>query len=481
MANAIIVCLKKKRNNIDDIKEKVNLACENVIPDNLNDIPYIKVNKDVVVGLTYSNSTINLTENGLLLGTILEEYKFKWDRLNTAPDGSFAIFRWDNDYIELLSDVTASRTIWYLSNDEYFIASTSQRMIITFIGSYCPNYETFPWIMSTGALGPLMSWDKRISCVPPNTKIIFNKSLNEVIRKEEKINFKALNLSSIQFEEKLNKKIEDTFNQSSYENGKYYLPLSGGYDSRAILIFLKNKNKINTITWGMKGDQNKYLTDAEIAKELSEYYHTNHTYLEIEDNNDANVNVVIDRFIKNAEGRIDHISGYIDGFKLWSNLKSNGVQGIIRGDVGFSTSMAETEIEVKRNIGLMLLSDYENIPAWIKDMYTDQHIPDYLNRYDNESIATWRDRLYHVYRLPNILAALNSTKTPYIELSNPLLSKKIINEIRGLPDNLRNNKIIFKRIVNKKGPKIKYAKYSSTVEKEGFLKRKEVVKVLINK
>src|SRR5699024_8414741 len=132
MANAIIGQLKNE-NVCEYTIDLVARACVNVQPDNLKiGEPFIKVNHNCVIGLTYNDCAVKVTDNGLLLGNVFKDYEQKWDRMDVSPDGSYGIFRWNNEYIEILSDIGATRTIWYYSDDNYFIASTSQRMIITF-------------------------------------------------------------------------------------------------------------------------------------------------------------------------------------------------------------------------------------------------------------------------------------------------------------------------------------------------------------
>ena len=52
------------------------------------------------------------------------------------PDGSYALFRSDENKVELITDVVGSRTIWYVRTEDAFIASTSQRAIIFFSSGF---------------------------------------------------------------------------------------------------------------------------------------------------------------------------------------------------------------------------------------------------------------------------------------------------------------------------------------------------------
>src|SRR5699024_992445 len=271
MVNVIAVQVKSKKVS-NHLIRRVADSCANVQPDNLNiGEPFVRVNSNLIIGLTYYNSAVKLTENGLLLGNVFEDSEDCWDKIGAFPDGSYGVFRWDNNYIEILSDIGATRTIWYYSDINYFIASTSQRMIISFLGSYHVNQDVIPWMMSTGTIGPFMSWDKRINCLSPNQKLLFDRQNNEIELQSEQFEYQIISDTKKKTKERLRNAIKTSFKQINIDVSNYYLTLSGGYDSRAILLNIENKEILHTITWGKKGNEDIQLTDASVAKQLSDY------------------------------------------------------------------------------------------------------------------------------------------------------------------------------------------------------------------
>ena len=87
------------------------------------------------------------------------------------------------------------------------------------------------------------------------------------------------------------------------------MPLSGGYDSRIILYFLKNCKGLKTITWGTKASQTIAESDSSISKKLADYFNFDNKFYELELKlND--IEKIFEKFISFGEGRIDHISGY---------------------------------------------------------------------------------------------------------------------------------------------------------------------------
>ena len=93
-----------------------------------------------------------------------------------APDGTYALARWDADVVELVSDVCASRTLWYTMTDDAFLASTSQRALVAVLGSFVLDEAAVSWALSAGTLGPEVSWDARLRRVPPDARVILDRA-----------------------------------------------------------------------------------------------------------------------------------------------------------------------------------------------------------------------------------------------------------------------------------------------------------------
>jgi hypothetical protein len=103
-------------------------------------------------------------------------------------------------------------------------------------------------------------------------------------------------------------------------------------------------------------------------------------------------------------------------------------------------------------------------------------IPEYFQeKPGKDTPSLYRDRLYQGFRIPFTLSALSDIKYAYTEILNPFLTRKIIKQSRTLPDQLRNDKVLFKGIVNEISPKVPYAIEQST--DEDILKTTDAVKL----
>jgi hypothetical protein len=224
------------------------------------------------------------------------------------------------------------------------------------------------------------------------------------------------------------------------------------------------------VTWGDEGSLSDPENDAYIAQQLANHFNVEHFYCTTDITSDVELETLLNRYLVAGEGRIDHINAYLDGFRMWKMFFEAGVSGIIRGDEGFGHSDPTSSISrILYKDGLLRFSDFANLPEGLYLDFPLQTLPDYLHKGNQESIAAWRIRLYHEFRLPIILAALSDLKLSYLEVANPLLSRKIIAFVRQLPDELRKGKFLFKRIVQQKSPDIPFASRRAIPSSEKIL------------
>lgn len=479
-----VICAHFKTRPEKDIDKKLISICKKIEPDNIRANPPKIVRGDTsITAIMNPVSTLTIFEDSILLGNAFTSTDKPW--YSCAPeeiDGSFAIFRNRTGISECITDSVASRTIWYYYDSNMFLAATSQRAIILFLESFKFNEQCIPWMLSTGSLGPEHSWDKRISCIPPYSKLVLDKKNWKIKIKTKPISFKSSKSSRRLYRKQLYEAITNTIKKLQIDQKKWTLPLSGGYDSRGLLHFLlkTSKEKPSTITWGLKASRLEKNNDAYIAKKVAKalgvsnkYYHTNLSNKESTEN-------IFKRFILNGEGRIDHIGGYMDGFHIWKTLFGSNVEGIIRGDVGFGMSKYVSNLyNVKYTVGIATCSDYINVNRLCKKYGLPiQKIPHDLEIKSNETLEGWRDRLYHQFRIPTILAALSDLKLGYIEQITPLLSNNILELARNTPDKLRTDKKLFREIVNSFEPKLEYATKGANENYTNILKKREVVELL---
>ena len=425
--------------------------------------------------LAVMNPSDAMTERmgGVLFGSTYGERR-DWEVMGSpAPDGSYALLRIDDDSVEVLSDAAGSRTVWVYKDEEKFICATSQRAVLMLIGGVEFDARVLPWILTTGTLGPVHGWDRRVERLPADSILTLNRTAWTTRLSIRPPKFSVVSRSNAEHRDALADAVEAVFKSRwSYAPASLVLPLSGGYDSRTILCLLLRAGRANrdvdTVTWGLAERQFTPQSDAQVAAEVASALKVKNRYLAL-DGAEVDAETVLSRFVAAAEGRVDHISGYVDGMALWNRLNHEGVQAVVRGDEGFGWIPATTERAVRYSVGMGLAADYPNVSSLLqRHGIPPNELPDNYHRRDGETVATWRDRMYHTFRLPTVLAALSDIKLSYVEVLNPLLARSILEVVRTLPDELRTRKLLFRQMADGLGPPIGYAN-SAAISSSGAL------------
>jgi hypothetical protein len=437
-----------------------------------------QVHFDSGVVAAISNPSTTVLAKGVAIGVGYVEDSSSWSEVGSEPpEGTYAICRSSDRAVQLVTDAVASRTLWYYWDNVIFVASTSQRWIATVIGSFQTNHSALPWMLTTGTLGPTDAWDRRVNRLQADSVLTLDRGAWSLDIKSRHARFNPYKASASEQKEKFVSQLRKSFDTLHFDYSKWVLPLSGGYDSRAILCMLRRTEGLRTITWGTRASLDDVASDAAIATRLARSMGVSHEYFET-DSTAGSLAQIFEDFVAYTEGRIDRIGGYLDGFAIWQTLLDRGVEGIIRGDEGFGWRDVRTFVDARKSVGLLLWSDFGGLPDLRSLDWNTQELPDFLVRDELESPSEWRDRLYHQYRIPTILAALTDPKTSYVEVVNPLLAHSIIRSIRTLPDHMRTEKKLFKEVVNDLGTNVPYANVASIANQKVVLRSSEAVTIL---
>lgn len=480
MSRVLFACFRRtKPENFSE--SNIQILSWRLQPDNISyPEPKIISTETEIVSVFNFNDSVKLKNTSVCVGNLISGTENLWWKPGgDVPDGTFAIFRSDKEKAEVLTDMVGTRTIWYYHDDNLFLSSTSQRAIVFFLKSFQFNPQALSWMLATGTLGPGYSWDKRIKMLGGDSILMLDRKTWELKMNSGDCKFKPVQRSRKEHTLQLNQSLKESFDSMQLDFSKWVLPLSGGYDSRAIFSLLKNEDELRCVTWGLESSLLDKENDAYIAKELADKYGKKHKYY-LTDLSKEPVDKIFNRFLVCGEGRIGDIWGYLDGFSIWKELFEANVHGIIRGDIGFGGNPVMSEVDVRHHMRLPFFSDFTNLKEVHKFGIPIQAIPSWLNRNEEESLETWRDRINHQYEMPVAFAALNDLKLAYVEVINPLLSRKILSIVRTLPDKLRSNKKIFRKIVVKMEPDIKFAKNDATITPDNIFHNKRVLDEILH-
>ena len=484
MSKIIYTCFRNEDVTLEQ-RVKIEAVCEQLKANNISARPsHIFSSGQIVYGISNPPSAIETDRENVVFGKLFSSQSEWAAPQSPAPDGNFVIIRATSHLLEVLTDCLGTRTMWYLFDEEKIILSSSQKAIIDFIGKFEFNEYVIPWVLSNGSLGPSFSWDKRIKRIPPDGRLLLNRKTWKLSVVSSPVIFEKSWESSENHQTKLVAALGEIFSSLDLDLSRWVVTLSGGYDSRAILLLIKQHfpflgKKLKTVTWGERASLLDTRSDAFIADLLSVKEDTDHSYFHTEKQEES-LEKVIQRFLENGEGRIDHISGYMDGFNIWKTLYENKYEGVIRGDEVFGYNAASTPWVVKNFMGLTLLSDYSNIVKYPYLSSMHQEVPEILEQKKGESISTWRDRIFQMYRIPVIQASLAELKDPYLEQINPFLSRKIVMMMRKMPDQLRTDKMLFRKVIQPLDNGIPYSRRDSNTPLNQLVAREDF-KTMIRK
>jgi hypothetical protein len=423
---------------------------------------------------------IEPTGGGACVGGLFGELGAWWQVGAEPHDGSYALVRWDADTVELVSDICGSRTLWYALTDEAFLASTSQRALVMLLGDFELLPEATACFLSSGTLGPEVSWDARVRRVPPDARAALDRAQWRVAVAEGAFDLNGAPGDLEADVARLRAAVATTCGSLNLDLERWVLPLSGGRDSRTLLAFLvENGLRPRCVTWTTRRSLRNPLSDASIARVLTRRYHVEHELLYL-DETGADFATTLERFAAADEGRNDEIAGYLDGFALWRALALAGVQGIIRGDESFGPASRPMQPEAgRRQVGGATPDDYPREHVLHRLGLAAQTWPSRLGYKPHDDLRDYRLKLSQQGFIPIILAGLNGPKARYVEIVNPHLSRRVIGTVRSLAPGSRNQAQAFRRIVNGLDRVVPYARSSSTVPASDLLARADVRELMV--
>jgi len=479
MVRAVLVASRYpgQPNRLDAFRDVLNrkLAGDNIQPRP----PAFVSHAGLSMALLNPSDAVRMHGASIAIGTLLDP-RGDWHVPKAPlPDGSYALLRADDAHVELVADSVGSRTLWYALTDQELIVSSSQRAIVTLLGSFEPNRGALPWMLSSGTLGPTAAWDARLHRLQPGERLLLDRARWRLERKLEVVEFAADDSASHDAQlERLRAAVEGACHRWSFEPRKWVLTLSGGADSRSLLCLLRHRG-IKTVTWGLPESTEEPGNDAQVARQLAATAGVPHRFFPIDSRTSA-PEVVLERFLAAGEGRVARISGYVDGFHIWKTLFEEGYDGVVRGDEAFGSIPVSSPYDARCTASLTTLADFFSAEECETFELPEQPLPERLGRGPQETLATWRDRLYQQFRVPTLLAGLTDLKTAYVDVGTPLLSGSVLECVRRLPDALRTEKQLWRDLVSGLLPDVALATRVAIPSLTDFVADRRVLTLLLD-
>ncbi len=482
MADLILECGRAGRAPRDDARQRMAMVARRISPSNIVARPprILEAQGLCVTIVNPSGDGIREADGGVLLGGLLGDAGRWWITGAEPPDGAYALVRYSSDRVELLSDVPSSRTLWYAWDEERLIASTSQRAVVALLGSFDLDRSAVAWLLSAGTLGPDRSWDSRIRRVPPDACLSFDRRAWRPTLDQRPAVFEPVRRSRDEHLGLLRDAVARSCGDLDIDTSRWLLPLSGGLDSRTILVFMvRNGRSPRCVTWTTRASTKNPLSDAVVARLLARRFHARHDYLFL-DSRQAVAPGSLQRFVEVGEGRTDEFAAYVDGCAMWAGLFDAGVSGVIRGDEPLGGRRRAVSLDAARRQGSsVMVRDYPEGHLIRRLGLADQDVPEWLRPRPGEGLEAYRDRMYHQGYIPNSLAPLTEIKCRYLEVANPLLARDLFRVVRSLPDELRMYGRAMMAIVDPETRPIPHARFVSTPAPAAYLAEQEIVREVV--
>ena len=481
MADFILICRRPGRQRSLDADDLARVA-ERLAPSNIDARPTRLVEgRDLSIAvLNPSPEGVRVRDDAVCLGGIFGDPGQWWRVGSEPPDGTYVLLRHSDLCVELLTDITASRTIWYAFDKDAFLASTSQRALVALMGDLQVDERATAWLVSSGTLGPEASWDTRIHKLPGDSRLSLDRERWHVAVETQPAVYVPVARPRDAHVALLKEAILWSCSNVNLDVSQWLLPLSGGRDSRALLAFMvKSGLRPTCVTWTTRASRHRPFSDAAIAPLVARHFGVEHEFAYLDVPGDE-LPVALDRFVAVGEGRSDAFAGYTDGCAVWRDLFAKGVSGIIRGDEAFGDRQRAASPEVVMSSwGGAIVGDFPVAHVIRRLGLAEQERPERLLQRPGEGLEAFLDRVTEQGYISGFLSPLNDLKGRYIEVVNPLLSRRIVSAVRTLPDHLRVYGRAFARVIDGEVRHIPYARFQSTTPEVDYLEHHAILETIV--
>ena len=395
----------------------------------------------------------------LCLGRFLDSPGEWWRPGAAAPDGAYALCRCSPETVELVTDIAASRAVWYYHDDEVFMAASSQRPLVALLGDFELDREAVTWMVASRSLGPRPSYDTRLRRAPLDGRVTLDRGSWSLDVTSRWSPYEAEDRPDDEHAERLWEALVETCSWLAPDAERWPLLLSGGYDSRALLVgMLQAGVTPRCVTWGFGAALGDESSDASVARRLAGCVGAPHEFFALDGAHDLAV-ASLEEFIVRSEGQVTDFTMYVDGFATWRTLADRGCAGVIRGDNYPWAYLGEfvSPRTVRHHCGADLLDDYSPGHLVNRLGLAAQSWPSSLDPRPDEDLLRYRDRLQRTYYIPARVAPLNQIKASYVDIVNPLKARRIADVVMRLPERLRLHPGALARVLELHGPEVPFA------------------------
>ena len=333
MSHFILVCEREGRPAVEGLGDHLE-ACARLLWPPGTQPQATKLIREGTLSLAVAVPADGLPLHGtsLCLGRFLDSPGDWWRPGTTPPDGTYALCRCSPATVELVTDIAASRAVWYYHDEDLFLAASSQRPLVALLGDFDLDREAVTWMVASRSLGPRPSYDRRLLRAPLDGVVRLDRHSWSVGVTSRWSPYKADDLPDDEHAERLHDALVETCSYLAPEAERWPLLLSGGYDSRSLLVGMREAGVTpRCVTWGFEAALRDADSDASVAATLARSVAAPHQFFALDGEHDLAV-ASVEEFIVRSEGQVTDFTMYVDGFATWRTLADQGCVGVIRGE-----------------------------------------------------------------------------------------------------------------------------------------------------
>lgn len=458
MARVVLLCRRDRNAELADELRGVAALARRLTPDGIEPAaPYVFCSDGRLLMVVNPAPTSFVRDGSVAVGWLVKPDEDWWRPGAAVPEGGFGLFRSDPDAVELVADALGTRTLWYALTDELFVAATCQRSVVAGLRSFEPDPTVCPWVLSTGRLPVGRSWDRRIRPVPSGGRVYLDRHTWRLSHRREPAPCDPIRPSYAEAERHYCEVVDSLFADLGLRPEEWAVSLSGGVDSRAVVAHLPEAGDCHAFTYAAADRPAPPDSDVVIAAQVAARFGMDHAVLPLRSDR-LPAEEVLRQFVTAGEGRTDELAGYVDGFAVWRSVRERGVARVLRGDLALYSHAVATELDLRRELGLLRLDEYRGMPAAEALGLAEQTEPEITRRLPGESLADQRERLWGEVSVPTQFAALTALKAGHVEVFSPLQCRRIAAVARSLPPVLRTGKPLMRRVAAARCPGIPVAR-----------------------
>jgi asparagine synthetase B (glutamine-hydrolysing) len=253
------------------------------------------------------------------------------------------------------------------------------------------------------------------------------------------------------------------------------VPISGGYDSRAILATIRDAydGPLRTITWGV--NETDPHADGFIGRRVASAMGTDHLF--IERSRSARLAHEVQQTIRQVDASIDDPIRHHGELGIMNQLRAFGCTDLFRGDEVFGyLGAVRSDAEALSTVGFVKAKDLGQVlsliaPEW-RDSARDEYnllIEGFQKGAESMRDPTNRkDYFYFRGRLVHVLHRSSFYKMPFLNVRLPWLDPELLDFMRIVPARHRVHKAVFVRALEQMYPGIGDIPYATRLSLENW-------------